>query len=115
MKKPVHIALDFDKTLAYHESKWGISRIGDPIWPMVEKTKEWLSKGYGVTIFTVRMSTEGDTLKKQTQMIDDFLTSVGLPILPKTAMKQRHFSHFVDDRAYHVEPNVGKLSDNIDI
>lgn len=115
MKKPVHIALDFDKTLAYHESKWGISKVGDPIMPMVEKVKEWISKGYGVTIFTVRMSAEGETLVKQIKMIDDFLVSVGLPILPKTAMKQRHFSHFVDDRAYHVKPNSGIISDNIDI
>ena len=114
MKKP-HIALDFDKTLAYHKSEWGVSRVGEPIAPMVERVKDWLAKGYGVTIFTVRMNRTGPELQQQIDMIDEFLVKVGLPILPKTAVKQRHFSHFVDDRAYHVEPNSGIISDQIDI
>ena len=38
--KNIHIALDLDKTLAYHESGWGVEKVGPPILPMVEKVKE---------------------------------------------------------------------------
>ena len=115
MNKQVHIALDLDKTLAFHESKWGISKIGDPILPMVDKVKEWLSKGYKITIFTVRMNNTGEVLETQIAMIKEFLIGAGLPNLPKTATKQRDFSHFVDDRAYHVERNTGRIIGEIDI
>lgn len=113
--KKIHIALDFDKTLAYHESRWGVSRVGEPIPAMVEKVKEWLSKGYDITIFTVRMNRTGEALNEQIKMIDDFLIKTGLPILPKTATKQHEFSHIIDDRAYHVDPNSGIISDTINI
>ncbi len=112
--RPIHIALDFDKTLAYHESAWGISRTGDPIWPMVDKVKAWLELGYGVTIFSVRFSHVA-SLDAQERMIDDWLQKAGLPILPKTAVKSRIFTHFIDDRAYHVKPNAGEIQGEIDI
>ncbi len=118
MDKKIHIALDFDKTLATHESEWGIDKIGEPIWPMVEKVREWLAKGYLVTIFTARVAPEFHTIyqiHQQNGMIWDFLGKVGLPALPITAIKSPKFSHFLDDRAYHVGPNSGKISDFIDI
>ena len=113
--KKVHIALDLDKTLATHESVWGIHKIGEPIQPMVEKAKEWLRKGYEITIFTARMSHTGEELEKQIKLITDFLKNAGLPNLHKTAIKSKHFTHFVDDRAYHVVRNTGIISDKIDI
>jgi len=113
--KEVHIALDFDKTLAYHKSEWGVTKVGEPIQPMVEKVKEWLAKGYKITIFTVRMNRSGEELEKQIKMIDDFLINADLPILPKTAVKQREFSHFIDDRAYNVTPNTGIINTNIEL
>lgn len=116
--KPVHAALDLDKSLAYHESEYGISKIGEPVWPMVEKVKEWLNKGYKITIFTARMSEVAHTpeqIAEQKIMIKEFLERAGLPDLPKTAVKSPEFSHIIDDRAYHVERNAGIISDKIDI
>jgi hypothetical protein len=117
MSKNIHIALDFDKTLAYHESNWGISRVGEPIYPMLEKLKEWLDKGYKVSIFTARVSRDKkyEVMKEQVDFICDFLNKNGLPELPITANKYPYFTHFVDDKAYHVERNTGKISDTIDI
>jgi hypothetical protein len=115
--KNVHIALDFDKTLAHHESGWGISKVGDAIEPMLIKVKDWLSKGYKITIFTARVSEDKPTLMicEQIDFIQGFLAKNNLPALPITANKYPHFTHFVDDRAYHVERNTGKISDSIDI
>lgn len=113
--KNIHIALDLDKTLAEHESKWGVSKIGPPIAPMVENVKLWLSLGYKVTIFTARMCRDGKELENQIVMIREFLLGAGLPNLPKTAMKSSHFTHFIDDRAYHCDRNVGIISDKLDI
>lgn len=115
MTKPIHIAIDLDKTLAYHESEWGISKIGEPILPMVNKVKEWLNRGYRVTIFTARMSYDYSVLEEQSLMIREFLIRAGLPNLPKTALKTSNFTHFIDDRAYHVNRNTGIISDKIDI
>lgn len=115
MNKNIHIALDLDKTLAYHESGWGIDKIGSPIPNMVDNVKKWLSKGYKVTIFSARMSYSGEKLEKQIELIKQFLNDAGLPNLPKTATKLPEFSHFIDDRAYHVDRNTGIISDKIDI
>ncbi len=114
-EKEIHIALDFDKTLAYHESVWGISRVGEPILPMVKKVKKWLAKGYKVTIFSARMSHDYYVLAEQIKFIKDFLKKAGLPDLPKTATKRAEFTHYIDDRAYHVKRNEGIISDEIDI
>ena len=117
MNKNVHIALDMDKTLAHHESGWGIKYIGEPITPMVNKVKEWLAKGYKVSIFTARVCDDkpDGMIKQQIDLITGFLIKAGLPKLPITAMKSPNFTHFIDDRAYHVERNTGIISDKIDI
>lgn len=113
--KPIHIAIDLDKTLAYHSSGWGISKIGPPIEPMVENVKKWLAKGYKVTVFTARMSHSGEELETQIQLITKFLRDAGLPNLHKTATKLPEFTHIIDDRAYHVSPNSGIISQLLDI
>ena len=109
MSKPVHIALDFDKTLAYHESEFGTGKPGHPIEPMVKLLRQWLSKGYKVTIFTARVSAEFDEehRKRQIGMIEKFLYENDLPLLDITANKSTTFSHIFDDRAYNVKPNEG--------
>ena len=117
MGKSVHIALDFDKTLAYHESGWGIHKSGPPIQPMLEKVKGWLAKGYKVTIFTARVSSDKQNwiIGEQIKIIKKFLADNGLPELPISAEKKPHYTHYVDDRAYHVKRNTGEISDEIDI
>jgi hypothetical protein len=113
--KRVHIALDFDKTLARHESAWGISRVGEPIPLMVAKVKEWVAKGYKITIFTARLSHDLSQNKIQEGLIKGFLAKNGLPDFDVTAMKLSSFTHIIDDRGYHVFPNTGVLQGEIDL
>lgn len=106
----VHIALDFDGTLAHYDS-WSKQQnvVGKPIEPMVRKVKEWLAKGYKVSIFTARVS-QPDAAKN-TELIQQFLKENGLPELPITCMKMFYFTHFFDDKAYHVGKNTGIIRD----
>ena len=118
MNKNIHIACDLDSTLAYYESKWRAKKIGHVLEPMKQNILRWLDKGYKVTIFTARV--EGlygrDINQKlealeQIRMISDWLEQNGLPRLPITAIKLKSFTHFIDDKAFHVELNTG-LIDN---
>jgi hypothetical protein len=104
--KQIHIALDLDSTLAFYESKWKAQKVGTAIIPMLENVKKWLAKGYKVTIFSARLSHEGEDLVNQIRMIRAFLKEHDLN-LPMTATKKAEFSHFIDDKAYHVVPNSG--------
>lgn len=113
--KRIHIALDFDKTLAYHESSWGISRVGEPIPSMLKKVKEWVAKGYKITIFTARLSHDLVQSKAQERLIKDFLAKNDLPDFDVTSTKKPYFSHIIDDRAYHVFPNTGILQGELDL
>lgn len=106
----VHIALDFDGTLAHYES-WNKQQnvVGKPVELMVKKVKEWLAKGYAVSIFTARVS-QPDAAKS-TELILQFLKENGLPELPITCIKMFYFTHFIDDKAYHVIKNTGRIVD----
>jgi len=110
----IHIAIDFDKTLAYHETEWGESRVGEPIMPMVQFLKMCLSKGYPVTIFTARVSPtyhSDEEIKQAMLNIREFLAKIGVTQdLPITCEKQPIFTHIFDDRAYHVIPNQGLIT-----
>lgn len=116
MNKNIHIALDLDKSTAFYESKWRAKKIGPILEPMKQNILKWLDKGYKVSIFTARV--EGlfgrDINQKlealeQIQMISDWLEANGLPRLPITALKLKSFTHFIDDKAFHVEPNTGLI------
>lgn len=110
MSKNINIALDLDKTLFTYESKWKAQRIGEPIPEMVENVKKWLAKGYSVTIFSARVARDNLTDKiKQEKMISDALYKAGLPMLPITCIKFPHFTHFIDDKAFHSVPNTGQI------
>lgn len=117
MGKNIHIALDFDSTLVEHESGGDLT-IGKPIKPMVEQVKQWVAKGYDITIFTARVSkwfksgeVRPESFKqKQRELICQFLVENELqcmfPVLI-TADKSPRFTHFVDDKAVKVIPNKG--------
>jgi hypothetical protein len=116
--KNIHIALDLDKTTAFYESKWRAKKIGPILEPMKQNILRWLAKGYKVTIFTARVegleskwAEDHDEAVAQREMILQFLQDNGLPQLYITATKLKSFTHFVDDKAWHVEPNTG-LIDN---
>lgn len=108
--KNIHIAVDFDKTLAFYESSWKARKVGSPILPMVENVKRWLSRGYKVSIFTARVATmDSIELYSQREMIGNFLRDAELPELPITCQKLKSFTHFIDDKAFHVEANTGSI------
>lgn len=116
--KRVCIALDFDKTLVTHESNWGISKIGEPVKYIVELVKHWINdKKYEVVIFTARVCPydpngsirSEEDIEIQKDKIRNFLKSVGLPELEITCLKFPKFTHFIDDRAWHVKPNTGVI------
>lgn len=48
------IGVDFDGTLAQYETWISAEHCGEPIAPMVERVKRWLSEGREVRIFTAR-------------------------------------------------------------
>ncbi len=112
--KQIHIALDFDRTLADFDHG-DVLQVGNPILPMIEIVKGWVNKGYEITIFTARVSKymkDGNIrtpqfITLQHQLILKFLETVGLPPFPITANKDPNFTHFVDDKAVKVIPNKG--------
>lgn len=111
--KNVHIALDFDGTLAeYGDWEKQGHAIGKPIYVMVENVKRWLKKGYKVSIFTARLTHSPVVSSQAICDIEDFLIQNGLPILQVTCMKMHYFTHFIDDKAYHAELNQGWIEPN---
>jgi hypothetical protein len=110
----VHIALDFDATLADYKN-WDSQGnvVGKPIKRMVENAKEWLKKGYKISIFTARLSHGYAESEKQIVLIQKFLKENGLPTdLQITCMKMHYFTIFIDDKSYHCIPNTGVIEGN---
>lgn len=111
--KPIHIALDFDKTLCTHKSDWDLEAVGSPIIPMVEYLKRWLAAGHRVSIFTARVSPKWHSMQQivaARALITNFLQSQGITQhLDITSEKEPCFSHIIDDRAYHVAANEGRI------
>lgn len=104
------IYVDLDKTLAYHESEWGVEKIGEPIPAMFERVCQWVKEGKRIKIFTVR-ACHG---KWQIKMVQDWLVKHGLPAFEVTNIKKFDMSELWDDRGVRVERNTGKqISDSI--
>jgi hypothetical protein len=97
------IYVDFDKTLAYHETEWGASKLGHPIPKMVSRVKKWLKEGKNVKVFTARATEKG-----QKEKIQNWLEKNGLPKLEVTNIKKPDLIELWDDRARQVEPNTGE-------
>lgn len=115
--KEEHYAVDFDGVLA-HYSSWEEqgNQVGKPIQPMIKKVKSWLRKGIKVSIFTARLTHGAIESEKQILLIQNFLRENDLPDnLQITPLKMSYFTHFVDDRAYHVIPNTGIIEGNMGI
>ena len=97
--------VDFDKTLAHHETGWGIEKIGEPIPSMLARVKRLLAQGKGVKIFTARAQ-YGAKVKRD---IQDWLEKHGLPRLEVTNVKKDDIAEIWDDKAKQVKPNTGKF------
>ena len=106
------IGVDLDGTIAHYSSWQGINHIGDPIAPMVERVKRWLSSGITVKIFTARMQDHGQPLINgehedvKTSIEKWCLKHIG-QVLEVTNVKDYGIIELWDDRAIQVIPNTG--------
>jgi hypothetical protein len=71
---------------------------------MVRNIEKWLSEGIEIVIFTACAGSP-----KETKKIQHWLMMHGLPALEVTNIKEPRFQKIIDDRAYRVEANTGKL------
>jgi hypothetical protein len=107
------IGVDLDGTLAIHEEgQWkGVSHIGEPIAPMVERVKQWLAEGIEVRIFTARVAghgliENGKKLDAITPIQKWCKKHIG-QVLPITNVKDFRMWQLWDDRARQVVFNTG--------
>lgn len=106
------IGVDLDATLA-HYVKWNhLLTIGEPIWPMVERVKQWLREGYEVRVMTARISPPyvPSTLTREDveKAIQDWTEEHVGERLAVTCQKDLHMIELWDDRCVQVEPNTGE-------
>lgn len=96
--------IDLDKTLAFHEPGTGLGDIGHPIPAMIRRVRRWLKEGKCIKIFTARASDPA-----QIPLIRQWLKTHGLPDLEITNIKDPFCERLIDDKAFHVVPNTGKI------
>lgn len=113
------IGVDLDGTLAHYERWTAVTHIGDPIWPMVERVKNWLREGKQVKIFTARIAEPNGggchTCGCPTFVNEDAVEAIERwcvehigQILEVTNVKDRFMVELWDDRAVQVAPNEGE-------
>jgi len=100
------IGVDLDGTLAKMEGWNGPYEIGEPILPMVNKVKKWITAGHTVKIFTARVS---DDDPKTVEAIEKWTKQHIGQVLEITNKKDMHMKAIFDDKAVRVEKNTGKL------
>lgn len=105
------IGVDLDGTIA-HYVKWGsLLSIGEPVWPMVERVKQWLREGMEVRIMTARIAppySEGLTREDVEHAIQVWTMQHVGKCLPVTCQKDLQMIELWDDRCVQVEPNTGE-------
>ncbi len=99
--------IDLDKSLAYHESKWGVSKIGNFFPEMVKRIKSLMASGKQIKIFTARAAHGPEQVK----MVQDALEKEGLPRFEVVNLKDRNLRCLFDDRAVRMIPNTGIPAD----
>jgi hypothetical protein len=110
MKELEWIGVDLDKTLAYYDGWVAENHIGEPIVPMVNRVKQWLSEGKRVKIFTARVSYRDDrhvNIPETRRCIEEWCEKHIGQRLEVTNVKDSYMVELWDDRAVSVEPNTG--------
>jgi hypothetical protein len=101
------IGVDLDGTLAHDHGNnrdgKGLSEIGSPIKPMLNRLKKWIAEGKTVKIFTARASSP-----RQVAMVKKWLVLQGLPDLEVTNVKDLRMIELWDDRCVQVMTNLGE-------
>lgn len=108
------IGVDFDGTIAYQVyNRTSPYELGEPIIEMVNRVKDWISKGYEVKLLTARMNKmsslgmERDLVKMERILKDWCFKHVGVE-LECTNMKDGWMDVLWDDRAVTADPNTGQ-------
>lgn len=96
------IGVDLDGTLAVYGGQGSINTIGEPIAPMLERVKRWLSEGREVKIFTARAS-----LPELIPPVEQWCLKYLGTILPVTCSKDFGMIELWDDRCVQVIMNTG--------
>ena len=100
------IGVDLDGTLAHYEG-WNNGEIGEPLVPMLERVKEWLSNGMVVKIVTARVAPGPDPRGGRADIEAWCLKHIGR-VLEVTCQKDFGMIELWDDRVIQVMPNIGE-------
>ena len=104
------IGVDLDGTLAKYDTFVSPTHIGEPIWPMCDRVKNWIEEGLQVKIFTARASDQDPEIRLQViNAIDAWCQDVFGKTLPVTCIKDYGCVRLFDDRAVQVEFNTGRI------
>ncbi|MGV1835219.1 hypothetical protein ACQZ6C_10695 [Rhizobium rhizogenes] len=103
------IGVDLDGTLAKYDEWRGLTHIGEPIFPMVQRIRIWLNEGKEVRIFTARMADPDAHLF--VDALHDWLYVLNIGPLGATNVKDFQMIELWDDRAVQVIPNTGMRAD----
>lgn len=106
------IGVDLDGTLAEYHGWSGVSNIGKPIEPMVQRIKAWLAAGRKVKIFTARVASSDNSIARK--FIEEWCQEVFGVVLPVTCQKDMSMIELWDDRAIQVIFNTGARADGVD-
>lgn len=108
------IGVDLDGTLARYDGWKGIEHIGEPVRPMLDRVRRWISDGRDVRIFTARVGPQPERDVRQVRaVIEEWcLKHIG-KTLPVTNAKDFGMAELWDDRCVQVIPNTGERADGV--
>lgn len=105
---------DLDGTLAKYESgdwkKLGANYVGEPIWPMIDQVRKYLSEGKRVKIVTARCGLFRDNEAEMDAIHDWCELHIGQE-LEVTCIKDYAMVELWDDRVIQVLSNTGQRAD----
>lgn len=110
-KKPKHILVDLDGTLAKSFGDHVPGQIGEPISRMVDRVKLWLKQGKDVRIFTARVGPSNEHKLTELVAIKAWCEEQFGKELPITCVKDLHTAELWDDRAIQILRNTGIRAD----
>ena len=96
------MGVDLDGTLAFYDG-WNGGVIGGPIFPMINRVKEWRKRGTEVRIFTARAS-----VPEMIPLVEEWCNAHIGEVLPVTNIKDFGMVELWDDIAVQVVPNTDK-------
>ena len=102
------LGVDLDGTLAHYDGWKGIDHIGMPIMDVVLSLRARKEQGWGIAIFTARVSDPSEAIEAERQ-IWAWLEKHHIDVDGITCVKHKHFVEFWDDRAIQVIKNTGEF------